>query len=175
MARFLIALLFFPLRALVFFIGFIAYWMEVAADWLIGARNRTEYVCEGSCRRCGRCCRLLAFIMPRFVSKRGWLKTVVRAWHSSILNFEPAGETEEMLVYRCRYYIEGEAGAGVACGCRIYPFRHRLCRFFPRQSLYGRPDLHDDCGFRFIRRDVLKRRSDLTHKGKPLFGDMLHK
>ena len=36
--------------------------------------------------------------------------------------------------------------------CSIYMFRHRLCRFFPRQNLYGHPDLNPDCGFSFLLR-----------------------
>ena len=168
-AKFMREICLFPLRAMVFAVGLFMYWMEVAADWLIGARNRTEYVRTGGCRRCGRCCQLLGLLVPPYIMKRRFLVALIQAWHVAALNFEPVGATSEALIYRCQYYREGEG----CRGCRIYPFRHRLCRFFPRQALYGRLDLHEDCGFRFMRRDVLRRRHDRAHDGKPLFEDLL--
>jgi Fe-S-cluster containining protein len=53
--------------------------------------------------------------------------------------------------------MEGETSR-----CRIYPFRHRLCRFYPRQRLYGHPKTHPECGFKFVRRD-----------GRPSFDEIL--
>jgi hypothetical protein len=76
------------------------------------------------------------------------------------------------LVYRCGYFEDchseprvtpnGEESHGPASYCRIYHFRHRLCRFYPRQRLYGHPKTHPECGFQFVRRD-----------GKPSFDDVL--
>jgi len=148
----------FPLRAVVFAVGYVDYHFERAADWLVGATNSTEYVREGSCVRCGRCCALLGIEMPEWVVRRRWLVKFLRAWHSAGLNFEYQGETERMLAYRCRYYGDGK-------GCSVYPFRHRLCRYFPRQRLYGRPRLHDECGFSFVRREVAGRRRKLAKTG----------
>ncbi len=147
-------ILYLPLRVLVFAIGWFAWWMESAADWLVGARGATEYVRTGSCNRCGRCCRLLALELPRSFLKHPLLVRFFAAWHRAAMNFEPRGQADTMLVYRCRHFREDEKGRG----CSIYPFRHRLCRFFPRQALYGHPELAAECGFRFVRRDVLARR-----------------
>ena len=168
-----------PVRVGVFLVGFVACWFEIAADWLVGARRRTEYVREGACTRCGRCCRCLALVMPPGVSSRDWLVRAARAWHAFAMNFqyiaeEEGGEEAEgrrWLVYRCGYYRDG---AGVDPGhCSIYPFRHRICRFFPRQKLYGRPSLHPDCGFRFVKRAVREQRQKLAHSGRPTFDDIL--
>lgn len=166
-------ILLFPLRFIVFVIGWLAWLMEVSADWLVGARARTEYVRVGACKRCGRCCRLLALVLPRGVSKRDWLVRIFGLWHRLAMNFHPAGEEDGWLLYRCGYYAEG---AGVDPGhCSIYPFRHRLCRFFPRQGLFGHPSLHKDCGFAFVRRDVLERRRFARMRGEAVFKDILDK
>jgi len=87
------------------------------------------------------------------------------------MNFYFIDEEEGWLVYRCRYYRESKDGKGDRCS--IYPFRHRLCRFFPRRMLYGHPSLHEDCGFKFVRRDVLLRRKKFQSDGERLFGDVL--
>lgn len=164
-------LLAFPLRAAVFFVGSIAYWMEMASDWLIGVRDKTEYVREDACKRCGRCCRCLSLIMPKGVSSRDRLVRAVRLWHRLGMNFQFIAEEEGWLVYRCGYYREGADGADGHCS--IYPFRHRLCRFFPRQGLYGCPSLHPDCGFRFIRREIAERRRRARDQGLQTFDDVL--
>ena len=162
-----------PLRVLVSIVGWLAYWMEVAADWVIGTRGRTEYVRLGGCKRCGRCCRCLALVMPQGISRRGWLVRLVGFWHTLAMNFNFVSEEKAWLVYRCGYYREGEGDRPGHCA--IYPFRHRLCRFFPRQGLYGHPSLHSDCGFKFVRRDVHKRRLRAKRDGRIVFGDVLEK
>ncbi len=183
------AILLLPLRVVVFVVGFTAAWMEVAADWLVGARGRTEYVRQGACKRCGRCCQCLALIMPEGMVRRSWLVRLASAWHGWAMNFHFIGEEQGWLVYSCRYYREpgergparhaslawflGKGSRGEAGGCTIYPFRHRLCRFFPRQKLYGHPPVHPDCGFSFVRRDVLERRSAAKQVGRPDFAALL--
>lgn len=161
----------FPLRFMVFVVGLAAYWLEVGADWIIGARDKTEYVREGSCVRCGRCCCLLALVLPSGVSKHGRLVKMVGLWHRIAMNFHPVGEEDDWLIYRCGYYRDGDDGKPGHCS--IYPFRHRLCRFFPRQRLYGHPSVHRDCGFRFVRRDVLERKNAMMRHGKPVFDAVL--
>jgi uncharacterized protein len=179
------AMFFFPLRALVAAIGWFAFWMEIAADAIVGARRATAYVRTGACNRCGRCCRLLALEMPERLLRYRWLVWAVGAWHDGAMNFEPQGETGNMLVYRCRYYREGgparhssplgtqECSRDEEGGCAIYPFRHRLCRLYPRQGLFGHPELPPECGFRFIRRDVLARCRALRKRGVPTFDALL--
>jgi len=161
----------FPLRFLVFIVGFIAYWMEIGADWIIGARSRTEYAREGACKKCGRCCCLLALVMPEGVSRHDWLVRIVGFWHRIAMNFRPVGEEKRWLVYRCGYYREGDGK--VPGKCSIYPFRHRICRFFPRQKLYGYLSLHEDCGYSFVRRNVMMKRKFLKGEGRPIFDEVL--
>jgi len=176
----MIALIRFPIRAVVFLVGYISYWMEVAADWLVGASGKTEYVRVGSCNRCGRCCRCLALMMPKGVSKGDRLVRFCIWWHRFAMNFRYVAEEKEgspsaeggmrsWIVYRCGYYKE----SGTERGCSIYPFRHRICRFFPRQKLYGRPPVQEDCGFSFVRREVLKRREEQRSNGVASFDDMI--
>lgn len=170
-----------PLRVIVFLIGFTAYRMEIAADWIIGARSWTEYVREGSCKRCGRCCRCLALVMPKGVSSRDWMVRVARLWHEIAMNFKSVAEDaarhsndggQGWLIYRCGYYRDGDKEAPGHCS--IYRFRHRLCRFFPRQGVYGHPSLHPDCGYSFVRRDVWERRRKMAKEGRHIFDDFLN-
>ncbi len=159
----------FPLRLTVFLVGFTAYWMETAADFLVGASSISEYVRVGRCRRCGKCCAFLALEMPPFIARRPWLVKVANSWHDAALNFQPAGVYDNFLAYRCRYY----RGEGPDGRCSIYHFRHRLCRFFPRQQLYGKMDLNPDCGFSFVRRDVARCLKAKRRAGATLFKDIL--
>lgn len=162
-----------PVRILVFSAGLLAHWMEVAADWLVGARDRTEYVRTGYCKRCGRCCRCLSLIMPKGMTKRHWMARLARLWHEFAMNFRFISEEENWLVYRCGYFCDDRGD--VPGHCSIYPFRHRLCRFFPRQGLYGHPSLHPDCGYGFVRRDVWERRRDVIRQGGQIFDDVLRR
>lgn len=156
--RWMIAL---PLRVLNAVIAWWWYWMEFAADGVVGLFVKKEYVRTGSCNRCGRCCQLLAVEMPRWLAARDRLAYLVSRWHDLVLNFEFRGRTDRWLVYRCRYYraASDESGPG---RCSIHPFRPRLCRFYPRNGLYGHPKLHRACGFSFVRRD-----------GRPTFAQVL--
>lgn len=164
-------ILFLTLRVIVFAAGLLAYWLEISSDWFIGARKKTEYVRQGVCKRCGRCCRCLALIVPKGIGKHHFLVKVARVWHAAAMNFKFVSEEEDWLVYRCNYY---RAGAGDDPGhCSIYPFRHRLCRFFPRQGLYGHPSVHADCGFKFIKRTVLEKISDQRRLGHKPFSEFV--
>ncbi len=146
----------FPLRAINALIGWWWYGMEIAADWIVQLFVKSEYVRTGRCNRCGTCCQLLAIEMPRWLARRDLLVWLVSRWHQAVLNFDLKGVDDRWLVYSCRYYDEQRRG------CRIHRFRHRLCRYYPRQRLYGHPKLHPGCGFSFVRRD-----------GKPSFDEVL--
>jgi len=142
------AVLSIPFRISAFVIGIFFYSMETAADWVIGVPSKTEYVRVGSCKRCGRCCQLLALEMPMVIARRDWLVIFLSWWHKVLFNFQFQGRDGKWLIYSCGYLKDGEAPC-----CRIYRFRHRLCRFYPKQRLYGHPKTHADCGFKFVRRD----------------------
>lgn len=151
--------------------------METVSDWLVGVMSKTEYIRQGTCKRCGRCCRLLALEMPRFIAKYDRFVGFLGWWHKVLFNFQFQGREGRWLIYRCGYLIDchPEATAEGSRGdhgilrsaqndirCRIYPFRHRICRFYPTQRLYGHPKTHPECGFRFVRRD-----------GRPSFDEIL--
>ncbi len=141
-------LLQFPFRFFAFIVGFFFYAMEVSADWLIGARSKTEYIRRGACKRCGRCCRLLALQMPFFIERYESLIRILSWFHRLFFNFQYQGREKNWLIYSCGYLEDKRPSR-----CRIYPFRHRICRFYPRQRLYGHPKIHPECGFAFVRRD----------------------
>lgn len=137
-----------PLRIVNAIVAWWWYWMEISADWLVSGIFKKEYIRKGKCNRCGKCCRLLALEMPARVAKRDWLVRCIGAFHSAVLNFELVGVDRRWLIYRCRYFDD----SGVP-RCRIHPFRHRLCRFYPHNRNRGHPKLYPECGFFFVRRD----------------------
>ena len=153
----IVAALQLPFRCLAFAIGFFFYYMETAADWIIGVPNKTEYVRVGACKRCGTCCKLLALEMPMVIAKRDWFVAFLGWWHRVLFNFQFQGRDSRWLMYSCGYLVDGDEPK-----CRIYHFRHRLCRVYPHQRLYGHPKTHPDCGFKFVSRD-----------GKPAFDEVL--
>jgi len=99
-------IIYFPLRLLTFAIGLFLYWMEIASDWVIGVRSKTEYVRTGLCNRCGRCCRLLALEMPLFISRHDFLVRIISWWHRLCFNFNYEGNNGRWLVYRCGYLTD---------------------------------------------------------------------
>ncbi len=131
--------------------------MEVVSEKLLGLFQKKEYIRGGACNRCGKCCRLLALEVRPSWLEINWLKRFLIFYHKVLFNFEYQGQERNWLVYRCRYLLDGDKPR-----CRIYYFRHRICRFFPHADFYGHPKLHDDCGFWFKRRD-----------GKPTFDEIL--
>lgn len=116
------------------------YLMERSADWVIGMNKKSRYRRTGRCNSCGKCCRLLAMEVPGYIMRNKILLNAVKSWHDHVLNFEFQGQTNSWLIYRCRYLNDSNR-------CSIYHFRHKLCRFYPRQSLYSHPALHSGCGF----------------------------
>jgi hypothetical protein len=163
----------FPLRTVVFSVGLTAYWMEIAADWLVGIRANSEFVRLGKCKKCGKCCEMIALVLPKKWGPNNRLVKIFSLWHKFAMNFIPEGADEAALYYRCGYLREGAEGRPPQC--TLYPFRHRLCRFFPRQGLYGRPSLHDDCGFYFVKRELFEASKKLKKRCGSNFKETLSK
>lgn len=144
-------------------IGWFFYYMEVAADGVVGLIVKKEYVRTGSCKRCGRCCKLLALEVPSWIARRNWLVRIANGWHNAVLNLEFKGRDGRWLIYSCRYCRSRPDGVAA---CAIYPFRHRLCRFYPRSSQYGHPKLHTECGFSFVRHDGKRSFDDVMRQAR---------
>jgi len=148
---YMLKIILFPLRALAFLIGYISYNFEIASDWLVGTTRKSQYLRKGSCNKCGRCCRLLALQVPRRLARFSGVRRMISIWHKLVMNFNFEGFEEGWMLYSCGYFDQGKGSSG---GCSIYPFRHRICRFFPRQKLYGHPSLDPECGYRFVGRKI---------------------
>ncbi len=152
-----------PLRIVNAVIGWFFYWMETATDGVVGLFAKKEYRRKGSCKRCGRCCTLLALEMPDWISRRDRLVHLVNAWHDAVLNLEFKGRDGRWLIYSCRYYRKRPDGTAA---CAVYPFRHRLCRFYPHSNQYGHPKLHTECGFSFVCRDGMPSFDDVMREAR---------
>lgn len=137
--------------------GLFFQYMEAAANWLIGYNKKTEYIKKGGCRRCGRCCQVLAVQYPIFFNRlKGLLKLTIK-WQEFRYCFTYLNMEDNYLLYKCN--LVGPDGL-----CGQYWLRPRLCREYPKMGLYGRPHTHRSCGYYFIRRD-----------GRPTFDEALHR
>lgn len=135
--------------------GLFFHYMELVANWFLGINKKTEYVLKGSCNKCGRCCHLLAVQYPKFFERLPIVVNTLIKWHQFRYNFMFRGKEEYHLLYECNWLLEGGR-------CKIYPFRPRLCREYPKMGFFGHPLRHAECGFYFERRD-----------GKNSFDDIL--
>ncbi len=166
------SILLFPVRFLVFLLGFVAFWMEKATDFVVGIVIKTEYVRLGSCIRCGKCCSLLALTLPKGIQPDSFLVRCFGLWHRLGMNFIYEGAFDDCLCYSCGY-LRQSSKVGHSPSCGIYPFRHRICRFFPTQKLYGKPSLHEGCGFSFVKRSVYNEMIKLKKRTNLSFGETL--
>lgn len=137
--------------------GLFFMYMEKAADWTLGFNRKTEYIRKGKCKRCGRCCKLLAVQYPRIFNKWTWFVKQMIRWQEFHYGFMFENREENFILYSCRLLKPDGT-------CSIYRIRPRLCREYPKVKLFGRPYAFIECGFYFSRRD-----------GKPTFDEALHK
>jgi len=143
-------------RGMFLVVGLFVHYMERLADWFVGYHKKTEYIRKGSCIKCGKCCRLVGISYPRFLNRFPRIVRLLIRWHSFRYGFIYEGLDDNMLVYRCRFLKEDGR-------CKIYHFRPRLCREYPKVGVYGRPRVPMGCGFYFVRRD-----------GAPSFSEALY-
>lgn len=136
----------FILRAVITAIGLFIHCMEKLADGLLGVGRKTQYVREGRCTCCGVCCRSIAIRIPPFAVRRKWLVRLISGWHRYRYNFVMIDlDVDNDIIYKCLHQRPDGS-------CGIYLFRPRLCREYPKQKLYGRPEVYPSCGFYFVRR-----------------------
>lgn len=144
--------------------GLFFHYMERLANWFIGYNGKTEYVMKGRCKKCGKCCNLLAIQYPNFLNRFPRLLNTTIKWHQLRYNFLYLNKEGNYLLYQCNYPRPDGT-------CRIYRFRPRLCREYPRLKLYGRPPTHVSCGFYFVRRDGRVTFDEVLHKADEKFSD----
>jgi hypothetical protein len=96
----------------------------------------------GRCKKCGRCCELLAMSMPTFAAKWSFLKQVVCWYYQENYGMVFEGSPEEgRLLFRCTS-LDGNRL------CTIYKRRPRICREYPSPLNRDQPDIRSDCGFK---------------------------
>lgn len=139
----------FFVRAIYYIVGMFFHYMERAANWVISYNDRTEYIKQGACRKCGICCKVLAIEYPRFFDKIPGLTCATIKWHEFRYGFTYLNSDENYFLYTCNFTRPDGR-------CGIYRFRPRLCREYPKMGIYGRPPSHMTCGFYFTRRDGRK-------------------
>lgn len=143
--------------ALFLAVGIFFYWMERAANWVIGYNGKTEYIKKGNCMKCGKCCRLLAIQYPNFFNRIPYAVDITVKWHEFRYGFTYYNREGNYLLYSCNHLRSDNR-------CGLYFFRPRLCREYPKVKLYGKPVHHFGCGFYYSRRD-----------GRPTFDEALYK
>lgn len=151
------AIFLFIIRFIYLVFGLFFMYMERIANWTIGYNRKTEHIRKGSCRKCGKCCKLLAIQYPNCFNKWQWLIRQLIKWQEFHYGFKFENSEGNYLLYSCTLIKPDNT-------CSIYRMRPRLCREYPKVKLYGRPYAFIECGFYFVRRD-----------GLPTFDEALHK
>jgi Fe-S-cluster containining protein len=168
-----VSIFLFPFRMVSAFVGLFLYGMDCFTDWILGVSRKTQYVRQGACLRCGRCCKCLALIMPKGMARHHWMVKLANAWHSLFMNFEFLSEEEGWLIYSCRYYRD--SGCSSKGGCPIHWVKPRLCRSYPKARLYDHQPVHPECGYSFVRREVLEREHYARAHGLNIFREELER
>jgi len=140
----------FLIRALFFIVSWIIMKTEALEFKFIHLFLKPEYSRKGNCQQTGVCCERLGIGVPKKWLKLEWLNRYLIWWHGYRYNFEYIGQYENNLIYRCRYLKDKK--------CSIYRFRPRLCREYPKQQLWGFPDIHKTCGFSFLKRGKIDKK-----------------
>lgn len=105
---------------------------------LFGSRYRLE----GSCNKCGQCCREIYLKMTRAQFLSPLFTAVAVKWISWLFDFEFLRVDREVgdLVFRCRNQL-----ADGRCG--NYFWRPNICRNYPLVDYFEEPKLLPDCGY----------------------------
>lgn len=108
--------------------------------------SSAKFVREGSCRRCGNCCRnILLYIEEEPIKTEAQFEKV-KGWEKHYHNFYISGRSENgALLFTCKEIDDDNR-------CRVYFFRGLGCRQYPRKNTKflingGKP--LDGCGYYF--------------------------
>jgi Fe-S-cluster containining protein len=101
---------------------------------------------SGACLKCGQCCKLLAMHVPSFVAQREYLRNMVKWYYEE--NFGmiyEALDDEVWMVFSCPNLKNNL--------CSIYNRRPRICRQYPFENSFLKPDIASYCGFSHSRNE----------------------
>jgi Fe-S-cluster containining protein len=110
---------------------------------LAGSFFRKKWKLEGSCKKCGKCCRDIHLkIDPRLLNNRFTRELVIR-WISWLFRFylKRIDHERNYLVFGCRNLTENGT-------CGDYRWRPNVCRNYPLVDFFDEPALFDTCGYK---------------------------
>ena len=105
--------------------------------------QKIKYKIEGNCNKCGNCCRnirayglknekelkFMQFIFPHY--KRFFIRGV---------------DESNNIILSCKYLnTNGE--------CNVYNNRPKLCRDYPKKSIFLNLNMPDGCGYKVIKKE----------------------
>lgn len=115
--------------------------VRIVTGWFV----RPRFIRQGACVFCGVCCRQIGINLPKSWARRPAVVRFFSRWHFLRYNFTLLGVVDNMLVYECGYLAADNR-------CGIQKFKPRLCREFPSQRLFEKPDLYKGCGYHYVPR-----------------------
>lgn len=104
---------------------------------------RSRWRLEGSCNKCGKCCKEIHMKIEPLLLKDGFIREVVIRWVSWLFNFYLLRMDDERnyLVFGCRSF----RADGL---CKEYKWRPNVCRNYPIVDFFEEPVLFNTCGYR---------------------------
>ncbi|MCX5748895.1 MAG: YkgJ family cysteine cluster protein [Candidatus Saganbacteria bacterium] len=107
----------------------------------------SRYKLQGSCKKCGQCCREIYLKMTRQQYSSFFFREIAVRWISWIFDFEYIRTDDEVgdLVFRCKNQLSDGR-------CGNYFWRPNICRNFPLVDYFEEPKLLPGCGYTFCLR-----------------------
>lgn len=140
-----------PARIVVMLFVYLIDRLKALTDWfehrLMSLRYKPEYVRAGACRGSGYCCNNIVMEVPEELGPDHWQVRMLDRWHRFRYNFRRVEKHPDMMVYACNYLTSTNR-------CSINFLKPKICRDFPNQTWFGKPNLHKGCGYQFEKREV---------------------
>lgn len=127
-------------------------------------RGRRRFRLEGTCNRCGKCCRTPTIQVFPLILYMKHIRRLILAWHRVINGFRLLREDRKsrVLIFRCTHW---DPKTGL---CDSYESRPGMCRDYPRILLESpQPEFFDTCGYYPVLNNAARMRRALENLGLP--------
>jgi Fe-S-cluster containining protein len=103
-----------------------------------------KFIMDGSCKRCGTCCRMITFkIQDKFITSEEEFERL-KIWQPRYKHFFISGKDEEgILLFTCKSLDDDNL-------CKNYMFRSLYCKSYPRiksDFIAAGAETLEGCGF----------------------------
>lgn len=105
--------------------------------------QRIKYKVEGSCNKCGNCCRQIRAFGLKSESELKFMQIIFPAYK----RFFITGKDENNEFILCCKYINQDGS------CSVYNKRPSLCRNYPAKYIFFNAEMPEGCGYRIIKKE----------------------